>query len=110
MGYRKDLDNCLAELRHKNRLIEEIIAERNRLRKIFDDAGQGEHNVLALIDHYQERAERADAVVRAARALDAYDWQERLDDSRTSDEARADSGKLSHALYEYDRKDGDDAP
>lgn len=28
-------------------------AERDRLRKLFDDAGQGEYNVLALIDHYQ---------------------------------------------------------
>ena len=29
-------------------------AEAARLRKLFDDAGQGEHNVLALVDHYQE--------------------------------------------------------
>ena len=29
--------------------------------KLFDDAGQGEHNVLALVDHYRERAINADA-------------------------------------------------
>ncbi|HEU4727732.1 MAG TPA: hypothetical protein VFT22_07580 [Kofleriaceae bacterium] len=29
-------------------------AEVERLRKLFDDAGQGEHNVLALVDHYQD--------------------------------------------------------
>lgn len=34
--------------------VEELEAENARLRKLFDDAGQGEHNVLALIDHYQE--------------------------------------------------------
>jgi len=33
-------------------------AESNRLRKLFDDAGQGEHNILALIDHYQDEEHR----------------------------------------------------
>lgn len=40
-------------------------AEADRLRKLFDDAGQGEHNVLALIDHYQDRA------IYAERKLDS---------------------------------------
>jgi len=31
-------------------------AEADRLRKLFDAAGQGEHNVLALVDHYQREA------------------------------------------------------
>jgi hypothetical protein len=34
--------------------IEALTAERDRLQKLFDDAGQGEHNVLALVDHYQD--------------------------------------------------------
>ena len=34
-------------------------AERDRLRALFDEAGQGEHNVLALVDHYQEEARKA---------------------------------------------------
>lgn len=33
-------------------------AESDRLRKLFDDAGQGEHNILALIDHYQDEEHR----------------------------------------------------
>ena len=33
-------------------------AESARLHKLFDDAGQGEHNILALLDHYQEEEHR----------------------------------------------------
>ena len=36
-------------------------AEAARLRKIFDDAGQGEYNVLALVDLYQQQSIEADA-------------------------------------------------
>lgn len=43
--------------------------EAARLRKIFDDAGQGEHNVLALIDHYQRNSMDADERLRAVRCL-----------------------------------------
>ena len=45
------------------------VAEANRLRKLFDDAGQGEHNVLALIDHYQRNSMDADDRLRAVRKL-----------------------------------------
>lgn len=31
-------------------------AENARLRKLFDDAGQGEYNVLALVEYYQRLA------------------------------------------------------
>jgi hypothetical protein len=41
--------------------------ERDRLRKLFADAGQGEHNVLALIDHYQREAIAAQAEVARLR-------------------------------------------
>lgn len=44
-------------------------AEAERLRKIFDDAGQGEHNVLALVDHYQDEAIKATAEVDRCRGL-----------------------------------------
>lgn len=39
-------------------------AEADRLRKLFDDAGQGEHNVLALVEHYQRAAIAAAEHVR----------------------------------------------
>ena len=45
------------------------VAEADRLRKLFDDAGQGEHNVLALIDHYQRNSKDADERLRAVRVL-----------------------------------------
>ena len=43
--------------------------ERARLRKLFDDAGQGEHNILALVDHYQRESMEADERLRTVRAL-----------------------------------------
>ena len=45
------------------------LREADRLRKLFDDAGQGEHNVLALIDHYQRNSMEADERLRAVRCL-----------------------------------------
>ena len=50
-----------------------LLDEVERLRKIFDDAGQGEHNVLALVEHYQECAAESDerAALAYPRALQA---------------------------------------
>ena len=45
------------------------VAEADRLRKLFDDAGQGEYDVLALIDHYQRNSMDADERLRAVRRL-----------------------------------------
>ena len=45
------------------------LAEADRLRKLIDDAGHGEHNVLALLDHYQHQALAAAARLRAIREL-----------------------------------------
>ena len=45
------------------------VSEADRLRKLFDDAGQGEHNVLALIDHYQRNSMEADERLRVVRGL-----------------------------------------
>lgn len=51
------------------RALVEAVTERDRLRKIFDDAGQGEHNVLALIDYYQRNSNDAEERLRAVRLL-----------------------------------------
>lgn len=50
-----------------------LMDEVERLRKLFDDAGQDEHNVLALIDYYQAEIIAADERARLAypRALQA---------------------------------------
>ena len=103
-----------------------LVAEVERLRKIFDDAGQGEHNVLALIDHYQDAAIAADerarsylladsramdaaqSVVDKARELLSYDWQCRLEDCEVGDSARNDARELEHAIAEWDRAMGCD--
>lgn len=44
-------------------------AESARLRRLFSDAGQGEHDVLALIDHYQRDAIDARRRLRAVLAV-----------------------------------------
>jgi hypothetical protein len=43
--------------------------EADRLRRLFDDAGQGEHNVLALVEFYQRSAVDADERLRSVVAL-----------------------------------------
>ena len=60
---------ALALLDEHGALLDEV----ERLRKIFDDAGQGEHNVLALVEHYQECAAESDerAALAYPRALQA---------------------------------------
>ena len=47
----------------------ELATELDRLRKLFDDAGQGEHNVLALVDYYQAEAIASAARLQAVRSL-----------------------------------------
>jgi hypothetical protein len=55
-----------------------LAAEVLRFRKLFDDAGQGEHNVLALVEHYQAQAielgERPtlEMLMRAHDSADSY--------------------------------------
>lgn len=46
----------LVKLLAAARRAEEAERERARLQKLFDDAGEGAYNVLALIDHYQDEA------------------------------------------------------
>lgn len=57
-----DVAGVLAEREAALRVeLQETTAERDRLRKLFDDAGQGEHNVLALVEHWQQQALAGDA-------------------------------------------------
>lgn len=56
-------------------------AEVARLRKLFDDAGQGEHNVLALIDHYQR-----DAMVEFDRRREAEARVKELEEQHPPDD------------------------
>ena len=45
------------------------VSEANRLRKLFDDAGEGQYNVLNLVESYQRNSMEADERLRAVRRL-----------------------------------------
>lgn len=92
-------DNALSIVAAVNAL-PDILAELTRLRKLFDDAGQGEHNVLALVDHYQGEALQAGAEVARLRTL--LD-----DDEHELDLLKAD---IDEHLPEYGLDDGTDDP
>lgn len=47
----------------------EKVAEAERLRKLFDDAGEGQYNVLNLVESYQRNSMEADERLRAVRRL-----------------------------------------
>ena len=55
------------------------------------------------IERLVARFAAAGDVVKMARQLVSYDWEARLDDSATSDDAKHDARELSYAIYEYDR-------
>ena len=68
-----------AALRHLAERVAKAEAARDRLQKLFDDAGKGEHNVLALIDHYQARVfEEEDKTRRAFRLVESVRAQRRM--------------------------------
>jgi len=46
-----------------------LLAEVDRFRKLFDDAGQGEHNMLALVEHYQSEMMKAQEQVSGIAAI-----------------------------------------
>ncbi len=58
---------------------------------------------VARIERLVARLTAAGDVVKVARQLVSYDWEARLDDSKTSDAAKHDARELSYAVYEYDR-------
>jgi len=45
------------------------LREADRLRKLFDDAGEGQYNVLNLVESYQRASMDADERLRAVRRL-----------------------------------------
>lgn len=49
--------------------VAEKVAEADRLRKLFDDAGEGQFNVLNLVESYQRNSMEADERLRAVRKL-----------------------------------------
>ena len=49
--------------------VAEKVAECDRLRKLFDDAGEGQYNVLHLVESYQRNSMEADERLRAVRKL-----------------------------------------
>lgn len=53
-------------------------------------------------ERLRARIAKAEEVVAAARTLGSYAWTDRLDDSRTSDDAKEDESKLSSAVWQYD--------
>lgn len=49
--------------------VAEKVAEADRLRKLFDDVGEGQYNVLNLVESYQRNSMEADERLRAVRKL-----------------------------------------
>lgn len=45
------------------------LREADRLRKLFDDAGEGQYNVLHLVESYQRASMEADERLRTVRRL-----------------------------------------
>ncbi len=71
-----------------------IVALRNAAPAIAD--------LCREVERLRARIAKAEEVVAAARALGSYAWTDRLDDSRTSDDAKEDESKLSSAVWQYD--------
>lgn len=65
----REVGHVVASWRSESAALWAKAAEADRLRKLFEDAGQGEHNVLALIDHYQRNSMDADGRLRTVRKL-----------------------------------------
>lgn len=54
------------------------------------------------LEALRRRLAKAEEVVNIARVLDSYDWCDRLDDSKTSDDAKSDACELGIAVHLYD--------
>lgn len=68
-----DLGRLADDYNAMRRERDDALCERDRLQRIFDDAGEGQYNVLALIEAYQTQvaeAESAHALEKAAHALE----------------------------------------
>jgi hypothetical protein len=77
---------------------------------IFDGLGARVGHLLDEMDEWIERAgaaerrlKKAEEVVMLARQLTAYAWEDRLEDSKVSDDAKHDSRELGTAVWLYDQ-------
>lgn len=68
-------------------------------------------HVLDEMDEWIERAgaaerrlKKAEEVVMLARQLTAYAWEDRLEDSKVSDDVKHDSRELGIAVWLYDQE------
>jgi hypothetical protein len=84
------------EIARLTRELAEAQSEAARLRKLFDDAGQGEHNVLALIDFYQAETFESEAkaeqfareLAEAKERVQEYDAWLRAEEAEAGERAR----------------------
>jgi hypothetical protein len=74
LDVQRERDELRASLSHETLMelrnaLATATRERDHLRALFDAAGQGEHNVLALVEHWQREALEASAEAAEARAV-----------------------------------------
>jgi len=58
----------------------------------------------AEVERLMSQLKSAEEVVTQARQLVAYSWEDRLDDSRVSDDAKQDARELEIAVWHYDQR------
>lgn len=56
------------------------------------------------VERLMSQLKSAEEVVTQARQLVAYSWEDRLDDSRVSDDAKQDARELEIAVWHYDQR------
>lgn len=101
-GWCEHLARYIAQAEATEAELATVHTERDRLQKLFDDAGEGQYNVLALVDHYQREAMDAGDELRALRARNAL-LEDVADKARTPAEARGyDIDELRAALRALD--------
>lgn len=64
-----EMDEWIGRAGEAERTVAAKVAEADRLRKLFDDAGEGQYNVLNLVESYQRNSMEADERLRAVRKL-----------------------------------------
>jgi hypothetical protein len=91
--------------------LREVIDALDGRAAIFDGLGTRVGHLLDEMDEWIERAgaaerrlKKADEVVKLARQLMAYSWEDRLEDCKVSDDVKHDSRELSIAIWLYDQE------
>ena len=97
-----EMDEWIGRAGEAERRADEYDAKLTAVRVALTEAGVSSAPV-ARIERLVARLAAAGDVVKMARQLVSYDWEARLDDSKTSDAAKHDARELSYAVYEYDR-------